>query len=359
MNNQEKYIRHLFLAYGTQQKGKNLMSPIPIKDCIKLPMLMLFFFGFMIDMASASIEAKINQPLPVKNDFLQFRAGNHIMGFTPDKVYFANTASFFSVEFLGAHAVLPLAVSAGTIQSEKNTTQLSSSTPFTPDNGKFLAALQRVEYPYLWNGITLRYDAAKDGLAESTYFIQPGADVANIRLKYNTDTELQKNGSLKIELPTQQGYITESVPVAWQIIDGKKIPVQVAYEIKDGIIGFKTGGYNKNYELIIDPTYQWHTFYGSAAASDYGLSMAVDGNGNIYVTGGSYATWGTPLHAHSGNGTGNIVIVKMNSSGTYQWHTFYGPVPPRRASGNSIAVDDADNIYVTGNSGDWGTPLWL
>ncbi len=28
--------------------------------------------------------------------------------------------------------------------------------------------------------------------------------------------------------------------------------------------------------------------------------IAMDGSGNVYVTGYSDATWGSPLHAHSG-----------------------------------------------------------
>ena len=56
--------------------------------------------------------------------------------------------------------------------------------------------------------------------------------------------------------------------------------------------------------------------------NDYGFSIAVDTNGNVYVTGYSYATWGSPLNPHSGSS--DIVVLKLDSSGTYQWHTFYG-----------------------------------
>ena len=61
---------------------------------------------------------------------------------------------------------------------------------------------------------------------------------------------------------------------------------------------------------------------------DYGYGIAVDGSGNVYVTGYSDATWNgpagqNPLHAYSGRRC-DIFVLKLNSSGAYQWHTFYG-----------------------------------
>jgi len=324
-----------------------------IKGYFGLPLLIAMFCALMTalltDMAGANSGGN-NQSLPVKNDLLQFKAGSHVMGFKPDKAYLVNTTSFLSVEFLGAHTIIPQAVTANNANRHQNDVEL------TPDNEDTLADLQRVEYQNLWNGITLRYDAVQTGIAESTYFIQPGADVADIRLKYNADTELQEDGSLKIKLATQQGYITESRPVAWQVLDGRKKAIEVAYEIHDGTIGFKTGAYNKDQDLIIDPTYQWHTFYGSAA-EDEGSSIAVDGNGNVYVTGHSNTSWDSPVapqHAHTSGF--DIVVLKLDSSGTYQWHTFYGSTSTDYGLG--IAVYGSNHVYITGISlGTWGSPL--
>jgi hypothetical protein len=101
--------------------------------------------------------------------------------------------------------------------------------------------------------------------------------------------------------------------------------------------------------------YQWHTFYGSTS-SDYGSDIAVDNSGNVYVTGESFVTWGSPLNPHAGNGFSDIVIVKLNSSGAYQWHTFYGSIS--YDNGRGIAVDSSGNAYVAGwSSNTWGSPL--
>ena len=106
--------------------------------------------------------------------------------------------------------------------------------------------------------------------------------------------------------------------------------------------------------------YQWHTFYGSGVG-DEGQGIAVDGNGNIYVAGYSIAAWNgpsgqIPLNAFTGGSdTSNIFVLSLNSSGAYQWHTFYGSGIDDEGQG--IVVDSNANVYVTGYStGPWNGP---
>ncbi|MCI0469740.1 MAG: SBBP repeat-containing protein, partial [Nitrospirae bacterium] len=99
---------------------------------------------------------------------------------------------------------------------------------------------------------------------------------------------------------------------------------------EDNIIGFRVGEYDKGYDLIIDPTYQWHTFYGSAN-HDECHSIAVDSSSNVYVTGYSPATWNgdagqAPLHAYSGNA--DIFVLKMNDAAAALPPGWWGPTPP-------------------------------
>ena len=73
-----------------------------------------------------------------------------------------------------------------------------------------------------------------------------------------------------------------------------------------GTIPSASAEYNRQYQVVIDPTYQWHTFYGSAGGNDLGYGIAVDTSGNVYVTGDSNATWNgpgstAPLNAYSGS----------------------------------------------------------
>ncbi|MGA3094069.1 MAG: SBBP repeat-containing protein, partial [Dehalococcoidales bacterium] len=95
----------------------------------------------------------------------------------------------------------------------------------------------------------------------------------------------------------------------------------------------------------------WNTFLGDNG-TDYGQAIAVDGSGNVYVSGYSTATWGAPVRAYTA-GT-DAFAAKLDSSGALQWNTFLGA--SGEDYGNGIAVDGSGNVYVAGYSNaTWGT----
>jgi hypothetical protein len=97
----------------------------------------------------------------------------------------------------------------------------------------------------------------------------------------------------------------------------------------------------------------WNTFLGSGG-SDYGYSIALDSSGNIYVIGYSDSSWGSPVNTYSGGG--DAFIAGMDSSGNLLWNTFLGS--GGSDYGYSIALDSSGNIYVTGYSdSSWGLPV--
>jgi hypothetical protein len=114
--------------------------------------------------------------------------------------------------------------------------------------------------------------------------------------------------------------------------------------------------YSGSYELFVlkldaAGAYQWHTFYGSESVDD-AIGIAVD-VGGVYLAGGSYRSWNgpqgqAPLHVHSSGR--DFTIIKLDTSGEYQWHTFFGPGSDNFGGGWGIALDSNDDIYVTGSS---------
>ena len=85
-------------------------------------------------------------------------------------------------------------------------------------------------------------------------------------------------------------------------------------------------------------TIQWQRTLGGVN-SDYGTGIAVDGSGNVYITGFTLS---------SGEANGNVLIAKYDTSGTIQWQRTLGGAG--FDSGYGIAVDGSGNVYITGRT---------
>ncbi len=84
---------------------------------------------------------------------------------------------------------------------------------------------------------------------------------------------------------------------------------------------------------------QWVKFYnGPVNGNDFSKAIAIDNQDNIYVTGSS-------------RGVGNhidYVTIKYNSSGTQLWVERYSGSGPAQGA-NAVTVDNNGNVYITGS----------
>jgi hypothetical protein len=265
-------------------------------------------------------------------DLLQFTAGGHALGFAPGGVYAATGTHALHVEFAGANPVHP--------QSDGSAGADGQAAP-----------LGRLAYPGLWDGVDLAFTAGSDGIYTTTYTLSPGADPAAIRLRYNAPLSLNEDGTLSITFET--GVMTESAPLAWQEIDGQQVRVDVAFRVYGQEAGFALGAYDPRFALTIDPSLTWVTFLGGSDL-DTGADVAVDGSGNVYVTGSSNISWGSPVRAYTLGS--DAYAAKLDSAGGLTWLSFLGG--NGNDSGNGIAVDAGGNVYLTGYStSTWGSPV--
>lgn len=86
---------------------------------------------------------------------------------------------------------------------------------------------------------------------------------------------------------------------------------------------------------------QWVARYnGPGNDYDYLNAIAVDGAGNVYVTGESYDLGNNNAYA----------TIKYNSAGHEEWVARYNGPGNRSAAASAIAIDSSSNVYVTGGS---------
>ena len=106
-------------------------------------------------------------------------------------------------------------------------------------------------------------------------------------------------------------------------------------------IGSGTGSDFATVKYDSDGDALWVKRYnGPGNSSDAAVAIAVDGSGNVYVTGWSY-----------GSGTGkDYAIIKYESDGDTAWIRRYDGPANSVDEPTAIAVDGSGNVYVTGLS---------
>ena len=106
-----------------------------------------------------------------------------------------------------------------------------------------------------------------------------------------------------------------------------------------------TAGSDTNYGSI--------TFGGTD--TDYGHGVAVDGSGNVYTTGVFVGTVDFGAGNVTSNGSYDVFVTKRNAAGAHQWTTTFGGTG--QDYGREVAVDGSGNVHVTGyfsNAVDFG-----
>ena len=273
---------------------------------------------------------------------LLFASQGHVLGFRTDSFFIAAGDHMLRVAWAGGRSVPPVAEKS----AEQGNVGEAGAVP----------ALGRVSYAEEWKGVTAVLERKDGALLKSCYRIQAGAGgrpAERIRLLYDRPVRIDPNGDLVVSFET--GEIRERAPVAWQENGGAREAVAVSYRLfGEREVGFEVGDYDEGLPLVIDPTMTWNTFLGGSG-TDYGRSIAVDGSGNVYVAGQSSATWGSPIRPYGG-GLNDGYVAKLDGSGVLQWNTFLGGSGTDYCYG--ISLDGTGNVYVTGYStATWGSPI--
>lgn len=222
-----------------------------------------------------------------------------------------------------------------------------------------------LRYSDVYPGTDLVYYGSH-GRLEFDFQLSPTADPEAIRMRFEGARclKIDRNGGLTVM--TSEGRISFQKPVLYQPTegDGKDLVAGSFEIIEENTIGFSVAKYDRSRPLIIDPILNYSTYIGPLANAS---SIAVDQNGEAYVTGIAYLGFPTTpgsyqpvgVKSSAGNtwpGGGKPFVAKFNSTGTaLLYSTFLSGSGVDWASG--IALDGNGDAFVVGSTSSTDFPI--
>jgi subtilase family serine protease len=227
-------------------------------------------------------------------------------------------------------------------------------------------AFARVEYRDVYPGVSVVFYGNQRQL-EYDFIVSPGADPGSIRLAFEGIDGVGLDGAGNLVLRTRDGEIVQKAPVVYQEINGVRAPVAGRYVLlgkepgKAGSgehrVGFQLASYDARRPLVIDPVLSYATYFGGSS-TDVAYGIAVDADGNIYVTGYANSTnfpLKNALQSVSGGGSDAYVTKLSADGGSIIYSTFLGGNGAE--TGIGIAVDGGGNAHVVGYTNSTNFPL--
>ncbi len=147
-----------------------------------------------------------------------------------------------------------------------------------------LPTYQMLSLGEVYPGIEVELKALGAGV-EKVFRVAPGADPGRIEMELSGIHGLSVDDDGRLALDSSVGRLLSTTPVAYQFIDGAKVQVKVAYEIRgENRYGFSVSHYDAGRELVIDPLLKSSFLGGSGSES--GMAIAVHPiSGDVYVAG--------------------------------------------------------------------------
>jgi hypothetical protein len=202
---------------------------------------------------------------------------------------------------------------------------------------KDISAFEIINMGEIYDGICLKLKARGNNV-EKFFYIRPGSDPKKIKVSIDGAQALKVNLEGELEIHTDSSAMRFSKPIAYQMVNGSKIAVDVEYDVKGTSYGFQIANYDREKELIIDPLITAF-FFGESEETTEPSCMTTDSEGNIYVGGfsaGSFSIF--KLDSRLEKVLSSVLFGDMMDDAEYRIH----------ANIYDIAIDKQNNIYVAG-----------
>lgn len=240
-----------------------------------------------------------------------------------------------------------------------------TSYMFGNDQSKWQIGVEqyaKVKLANVYPGIDVVY-YGKKGNVEHDFIVAPGANPGRILMGFEGAKSLRLDARGNLILNVAGGDLTYKAPTLYQMVGGKRTPVQGRFMLAgDKHVRFAVGDYLKNKPLVIDPELVYSTFLGGSL-EDKVNAITVDATRHAYLTGYSISDAtganGFPaptaaLGVLASNGKKHVFVAKLTADGAgLMWLAWLGGALDDEAKG--IALDNpaaaAPNVFITGQTG--------
>jgi hypothetical protein len=244
------------------------------------------------------------------------------------------------MKFVGAN-------SSPTIEGEARQSGTVNYFSGKPDQWRTnIATYARVRYHSLYPGIDLVFYGNNREL-EYDLVVSPGADPRQIKLAVAGAEEIRIDAEGNLVLKTAAGDVIQRKPKIYQRKGTTLTAVAGDYVITGkNEVGFRLGNYDPHAAVVIDPVLRYSTFLGGSS-SDEGTGIAVDSS-NRAVVAGTTCSPDFPIPANTQpNQACSVFVTKFDFTGS---HLFFSTFIGQDVFSPAVALDDANNIYITGGT---------
>jgi uncharacterized repeat protein (TIGR01451 family) len=292
-------------------------------------------------------------------------------GQTDREVQFLSRALGYNLFLTGNQAILEFVSHNGTRQNGKHSKVLglelagaNRQATLTPEHelpgrsNYFIGndpSLWHVDVPtfakvrnaQVYPGIDLVYYGNGRQL-EFDFELAPFADPETIKLNVTGAERIRVAANGDLILKTHYGTLRQNKPVIYQQVDKRKTHVDGRYVLLGkNKVGFQLATYDESLPLTIDPVLIYSTYLGGGG-NDFGNSIAVDPAGSVYVTGETNSVNFPTKNPYQPAVAGNSdVFVAKFDSASNQVYSTYIG-GSGLDRGDGIAVDSDGNAYIVG-----------
>jgi hypothetical protein len=199
----------------------------------------------------------------------------------------------------------------------------------------------RLRYPSLYPGIDLVYYSGA-GELECDFVVAPHADPRSIAIAVRGAAfpSLTPAGDL------EAAGLRLRRPRIFQLVDGREREIAGAFVLEGGAARFRIAAYDRTLPLVIDPVVQFSTYFAGPADAPI-QSIGADAAGNLYLAG----------QARTAQSTGIMYVAKLDPSGSNMLYSTYVGGKSGRDVVRSLAVDAQGDVFLTGTTNSADFPL--